>query len=429
MTDNTFDISDAADRVARAAKPLAVASTGEKNEALASIARQLRRHTSRILEQNAADLESAKQKNRDEAFIDRLKLTGDRIEKMASDVEEIIEAPDPVGQTDQVKVRPNGLRVGRRRIPLGVVGLIYEARPNVTTDASALCLKSGNGILLKGGSDAFESNRAIHDVIQRGLRESPLPEEATEAVGFVETTDRSAVEKMLQLEEALDVIIPRGGEGLIRFVTDNSQIPVIKHEKGVCHIVVDESAPAERVDSIVMNAKTQRPSVCNAVETLLFLENALDPHLVRTLERLDEAGVKLHVGKKVRSSLPDRFVSDANLTQATPESYREEFLGLELAVRAVPDLDAAIDHITTYGSRHTEALLTEKYTQSQNFQSQIDSSVVVVNASTRFSDGNQLGLGAEIGISTTRLHAYGPMGLEELTTRKFVVLGNGQIRE
>ncbi|MFW6057354.1 MAG: glutamate-5-semialdehyde dehydrogenase, partial [Persicimonas sp.] len=280
-----------------------------------------------------------------------------------------------------------------------------------------------------GGSDAFQSNRAVFEAIQAGLAASELDEAATPAVGFVDTTDRGAVRAMLGLDRYIDVIIPRGGKGLISFVSEHSRIPVIKHDEGVCHVVVDGSARPEVVDDIVLNAKTQRPGVCNALETLLVLDNAVDIHLARLLERLSKAGVQLHLCERSAPIARRAGLDASQFAPADEQAYQAEYLSLELAVRVVDDLSQAIEHIDTYGSRHTESLLTEDYTQSERFQSEVDSSVVMINASTRFADGNQLGLGAEIGISTTRMHAYGPMGIDELTTTNFVVLGTGQIRQ
>ena len=411
----------------RASRALARQSTRQRNDALTSMANALRDHQESILKANRSDVERATERDLDAAFIDRLVLNPQRVAKMAGAIDEIATLDDPIGSHDRMWTRPNGLKVARRRIPLGVIGMIYESRPNVTSDAAALCLKSGNAILLKGGSDAFGSNRAIVEALRDGLAHSLLDEEARAALGFVDTTDRQAVQTMLTLSEQIDVIIPRGGKGLIRFVDEHSHIPVIKHDEGVCHVVVDQSAGADTVDEIVLNAKTDRPGVCNALETLLILDNAVDDHLPRLLRVLDDAGVQLHLcpisADAARGEDIDTFL------EADDAAYGAEFLSMELAVRVVDGLDEAIAHIDQYGSRHTEAIVTNDYAQSQRFVDEVDSSVVLVNASTRFSDGGQLGLGAEIGISTTRMHAYGPMGLRELTTTKFVVLGSGQVRD
>lgn len=430
QTPNAFkDLHETAARVRRSARVLAYQSAAAKNDALAHVAASLRASAPSILEANQKDLVRGREKGLDAAFLDRLELTTERIEGMAAAIEEVIALSDPVGRVDSTWVRPNGLRVGKRRIPLGVIGIIYESRPNVTSDAAALCLKSGNGVILKGGSDAFESNRAIYAAIRAGLEASDLPAEAAAAVGFVDTTDRAAVGELLKLEKFIDVIIPRGGHKLIRYVTENSLIPVIKHDHGICHGVVDGSARAEVVDAVILNSKVARPGVCNAMETLLVLENARQTHLPRLLGLLADAGVRLHLCEKSLAAAKTAGLKADCYVLATEDDYHAEYLSLELAVAVVPDLSAAIAHIRTYGSNHTEILLTEDYSQSERFQLEVDSSVVMINASSRFSDGGQLGLGAEIGISTSKMHAYGPMGIDELTTTKFVVLGAGQIRD
>ncbi len=411
--------------VQSASRSLARQPTSARNDALVQMASSLRRHTDEILQANQRDVEKARTEGRDDAFVDRLILDTDRIESMAQAVEEIAGLPDPLGGFDEVWTRPNGLQVARRRIPLGVIGIIYESRPNVTSDAAALCIKSGNGVVLKGGSDAFSSNQAIVTALREGLRNSSLDTTAREAIGFVDTTDRDAVSHLLTFSDAIDVVIPRGGKGLIRFVHEHSRIPVIKHDDGVCHIVVDGSADPDDVEAILLNAKVQRPGVCNAMETLLVLSSATD-QLPRILTALSEAGVRLHLCPE--SIEVARDLELPRIGPADDAAYAEEFLSLELAVRVVPTLTDAVSHIDRFGSSHTEALLTNDLAQSQRFIDEVDSAVVLINASTRFSDGGQLGLGAEIGISTTRMHAYGPMGLRELTTTKFVVVGKGQIR-
>jgi glutamate-5-semialdehyde dehydrogenase len=422
-------LADQGQRIARSARVLANQPSRHKNQALGRIAEYLRARAPDILEANERDLERARGESHDEAFLDRLRLSETRIDKMASDVEAIAALDDPVGRVDEQWVRPNGIKVGRQRIPLGVLGMIYEARPNVTSDAAALCLKSGNGVLLKGGSAAFDSNRAIHRSIREAIDVSDLPDKTNNAVGFVNTTDRDAVGEMLTLDEHIDVVIPRGGPGLIQLVTEHAHMPVIKHDAGVCHIVVDGSAEPQMVDDIVLNAKIQRPSVCNAVETLLVLEDAVDPHLERVIEKLSDAGVTLFLDAPSYKAAERADLAVENLERADEQAYRREFLSLQLAVKVCEGLDEAQAHIAEYGSSHTEAIVTDDYSKSRRFVDEVDSSVVLVNASTRFSDGNQLGLGAEVGISTTRMHAYGPMGVDELTTTKFVVFGDGQIRE
>lgn len=392
------------------------------------MAESIRSSQASILAANRQDVEQAEAEGRDGAFIDRLKLNSRRIDAMASAIEEIIALDDPVGRVDSMWKRPNGLQVGRKRIPLGVVGIIYEARPNVTSDAAALCLKSGNGVLLKGGSDAIRSNRAVYQAMRAGLQKSDLPTEAIDALGFIDTTDRDAVRELLTFDEYVDVIIPRGGKGLIRFVSEHSRIPVIKHDEGVCHVVVDGSATPAMVDDIVLNSKTQRTSVCNAAETILFVRSAVEPHLDRVLRKLADADVFLHLCPTSLEVAQRAGIDAAQYDRAADDAYGKEYLALEVAIRVVDDLAEAVAHIDRFGSRHTEALVTNDYDASQRFIEMVDSSCVMVNASTRFADGNQLGLGAEIGISTTRLHAYGPMGIEELTTTKFVVFGSGQTR-
>jgi glutamate-5-semialdehyde dehydrogenase len=314
--------------------------------------------------------------------------------------------------------RPNGLSVGRVRIPLGVIGFIYESRPNVTVDAASLCLKSGNSVVLKGGSEAIHSNLILSDILRGAMEETGLPQGA---IQVIPTTDREAVSILLTLEDYVDIIIPRGGEGLIRFVTKNSRIPVLKHYKGVCHVFVDEFADLDMASDVSFNAKVQRPGVCNAMETMLVHQAVASDFLPPIVARLQEAGVEIRGCQKTLDLIP-------GIRQAAPEDWPAEFLDLILAVRIVSDMDEALDHIGKYGSNHTEAIITKDYNRSQRFLAEVDASVVLVNASTRFSDGNQLGLGAEIGINTSKLHAFGPMGLEELTTTKFIVYGDGQIR-
>jgi glutamate-5-semialdehyde dehydrogenase len=425
---NHFDVTTAAARVKDAARALARCDRGAKDDALFKMADALRERTDALLAANALDLERARERELEPAFVDRLALDAARVEKMAGALEEVAALPDPIGRLERSERRPNGLVVARQRIPLGVIGIIYESRPNVTSDAAALCLKSGNGVLLKGGSDAYRSNRAVHQALTLGLERSALPPAARGAIGFVDTTDRDAVRVMLGLSDHLDVIIPRGGKRLIRFVHEHARVPVIKHDEGVCHVVVDASARPELVDAILVNAKAQRPGVCNAAETILFTAAAAAAHLPRALAALVGAGVTLHCGPRALALARAAGLPEASLREGGDEAFAAEFLSLDVAVGVVDDLSAAIAHIDRYSSRHTEAILTEDYSASRRFLREVDSSTVVVNASTRFADGGQLGLGAEIGISTTRLHAYGPMGLEELTTTKFVVTGDGQIR-
>jgi len=373
---------------------------------------------SQLKQANAIDVESARRAKLSSAMIDRLTLTDAVIQAMAASLKEIARLPDPVGEVSRMWRRPNGLWVGKMRIPLGVIGLIYESRPNVTSDAAGLCLKAGNAVILRGGSEAIHSNLAIAEVLRKVCRRSPIP---PEAVQVIPTTSRRAVEEMLKLEEYIDVIIPRGGEELIRFVVSQSKIPVIKHYKGVCHIFVDASADLEMAQKICFNAKVQRPGVCNAMETLLVHRQIAPAFLPPMAEKFKEAGVELRGCPETRRLLK-------SIRAAKEEDWRAEYLDLILAVRVVKDLDEAIAHMIRYGSSHTESIVTQDYENAQRFLREVPSSTVLVNASTRFSDGFELGLGAEIGISTTKLHAFGPMGVEDLTTSKFIVYGSGQIR-
>jgi glutamate-5-semialdehyde dehydrogenase len=338
---------------------------------------------------------------------------------MADGIEEVIALPDPVGEVLRMWRRPNGLQVGRMRIPLGVIGIIYESRPNVTADAAALCVKSGNAVVLRGGSEAIHSNTAIAGVLRDALSSAALP---ADAVSIIPQTDRAAIDAMLSAEEYIDLIIPRGGEGLIRSVAEKSRIPVIKHYKGVCHIFVDEDADIAQAVSICVNAKVQRPGVCNAMETLLVHEKAAGAFLPAVGAELLKRGVEIR-------GCPETVRILRQAKPAAEEDWGAEFLDLILAVRVVPSMDDAMEHIRRYGSLHTEAILTRDHSRAMRFLREVDSSLVLVNASTRFNDGFQLGLGAEIGISTTKIHAFGPMGLEELTTTKFIAFGDGQVRE
>ena len=351
-------------------------------------------------------------------MIDRLTLTEKSIQGIARGLDEVAALPDPVGKITSMWRRPNGLLVGKMRIPLGVIGIIYESRPNVTADAAALCLKSGNAVILRGGSEAIHSNLAITRVLQDALQKTGIPEAA---IQVIPVTDREAVYEMLQLEEYIDLIIPRGGEDLIRAVVNQSKIPVIKHYKGVCHIFVDDTADLKMAANICLNAKVQRPGVCNAMETLLVHQKVAGRFLPVMAEKYRQAGVVLKGCAKTQAIV-------RGIEAATEDDWYREYLDLILSVRVVRDMDEAIAHIEQYGSLHTESIVTESYERAQRFLNEVNSSTVLVNASTRFSDGFELGLGAEIGISTTKLHAFGPMGLEELTTTKFIIYGNGQVR-
>jgi len=406
---------------ARAASYELASSSGAKREAcLFAMAAAIRAHSPGILAANQLDLRAAQASGTAGHMLDRLALDEKRVEAMATALVEVAGLPDPIGRIDSMWTRPNGLRVGRRRIPLGVIGIIYEARPNVTSDAAALCVKSGNAVVLKGGSEALHSNQAIAMALQEGLAQGGLP---AEVVGFIDSSERSAVNEMLVLDEQIDVIIPRGGEGLIRFVSEHAKMPVIKHYKGVCHVYVDASAELEMATNILVNAKVQRPSVCNAAETLLVHRDAATL-LAPIAEALIEHGVTLHVCPRSHALLANH----AYCVEATESDWGQEYLSLDLSVKIVDSMDEAIAHIRRYGSLHTEAIVTNDYRRAERFLERVDSSTVLVNASTRFADGGELGLGAEIGISTTKLHAFGPMGLDELTTTKIVVYGNGQVR-
>jgi len=407
-----------ADRAREASRRLSRVSTEIKNRALKEMAERLLRQSGYLIQENEKDVALAKKQGLSSAMIDRLTLKESTIRDMAGGINEVAALQDPVGKVTSMWRRPNGLLVGRMRIPLGVIGIIYESRPNVTADAAALCLKSGNAVILRGGSEAINSNIAIGRILQDVLKETSLPEAA---IQVVETTDREAVYELLQLDEYIDLIIPRGGEDLIRAVVRQSRIPVIKHYKGVCHVFVDADADLDMAAKISLNAKTQRPGVCNAMETLLVHRDVAPRFLPEIARQLRESGVVIRGCEETRA-----LISDAE--EATEEDWYREYLDLILSIRVVGGIDEAMDHIARYGSLHTESIVTSDYANAQRFLNEVNSSTVLVNASTRFSDGFQLGLGAEIGISTTKLHAYGPMGLEELTTTKFIIYGNGQVR-
>ena len=402
-----------------AAPALAGSGTLERNAALKAMSEGLITRCDFLKEENAKDMEAGKAKGLSAAMLDRLLLTDARIRQMADGIDEVVALPDPIGGIERVTRRPNDLLVGRMRIPLGVIGIIYESRPNVTADAAALCVKSGNAVILRGGSEAIHSNTAIAEILREALGKAGLP---ADAVSLIPVTDRAAIDAMLAQEDSIDLIIPRGGEGLIRSVVEKSRIPVIKHYKGVCHIYVDETADIDQSIPICVNAKAQRPGVCNAMETLLVHEAIAPAFLPKVAEAMAAAQVTLR-------GCPQTIRMVPAASPAAEEDWGTEYLDLILAVRVVSSMDAAIDHIRRYGSLHTEAILTRDHTRAMRFLREVDSSLVLVNASTRFNDGYQLGLGAEIGISTTKIHAFGPMGLEELTTCKFVAFGEGQVRQ
>ncbi len=403
----------------KAARDLRQIRRDRKDEALVRMAGKLLENNDAIIHENRKDLTGAHEAGLPPAMIDRLTLNTPVIQSMAEGLREVAALPDPVGEVTRMWTRPNGLRVGKTRIPLGVIGFIYESRPNVTVDAASLCLKSGNAVILKGGSEAIHSNLFLAGLLQEALAETGIPRNV---VQVIPTTDREAVAILLGLEDLVDIIIPRGGEGLIRFVTDHSRIPVLKHYKGVCHVYVDRYADLKMAEEICFNAKVQRPGVCNAMETMLVHERVAGEFIPRMITRLQDAGVEIRGCPKTVALAP-------NIKPAVESDWPQEFLGLVLAVKIVSSMDEALDHIDQYGSHHTEAIVTDNYNHVQRFLAEADSSVVLVNASTRFNDGNQLGLGAEIGINTSKLHAFGPMGLEELTTTKFIVYGQGQTRQ
>jgi glutamate-5-semialdehyde dehydrogenase len=403
----------------RAAAILAGAGGAERNAVLVGAAEAIRDSRAMIQQANAEDLETARGMDLSEAMMDRLELTDKRVEAMATALEQIAAQVDPVGETLAGYNRPNGLRVEKRRVPIGVVGIIYESRPNVTADAAGLCLKSANACVLRGGKEAMHSNQAIAGVLRQALASADLP---ADAVQVIETTDREVVAAMARAEGLIDLIVPRGGEGLIRAVTEAATIPVIKHYNGVCHVYVHSQAELDMAEAIAVNAKCQRPGVCNAMETLLVDSAVAETFLPRVAARLTEAGVELRGCEKTR-----QWVGSAKA--ATEADWGEEFLDLILAVKVVDGLDAAVAHINTYGSKHTDAIVTRDIASAERFVTNVDSASVMVNASTRFSDGGEYGLGAEVGISTDKLHARGPMGAADLTTYKWIVTGAGQIRQ
>jgi glutamate-5-semialdehyde dehydrogenase len=402
-----------------AARLLAPLSSVEKNRVLLRMADRLEAQSAFLIDENKKDLDFATNSGVSSAVLDRIALNPSRIQAMANGLRNVAALPDPVREVTKMWRRPNGLQVGRMRIPLGVIGMIYEARPNVTADAAALCLKSGNAVILRGGSEAHHSNQAIGTVLRQACAETRVPQDA---VQVVQVKDHALVNELLQLEQYIDLIIPRGGEDLIRAVVANSKVPVIKHYKGVCHVYVEADASLEMAERICLNAKVQRPSVCNAMETLLVHEAIAPKFLPGMIAKFQAAGVEVRGCENTRALVP-------GIKAATDSDWTEEYLDLILAVRIVKDMDKAIHHIERYGSEHTETIVTTNYQKSREFIERVNSSAVIVNASTRFNDGGELGLGAEIGISTSKIHAFGPMGLEELTTSKFIVFGDGQVRE
>ncbi|MDX6015506.1 MULTISPECIES: glutamate-5-semialdehyde dehydrogenase [Shewanella] len=412
-------ITTLASSAAKAARELALIDTQTKNQVLKAMAQALLAENDNILKANKEDLLAARSAGLSEAMLDRLTLTPERIAAMASGIDTIVKLDDPVGQRRELGRRPNGIQISKLRVPLGVVCMIYEARPNVTADAAALCFKSGNAVILRGGKEALNSSLAIAKVLHKVLQEFKLP---TALVSVVPDPDRALMLELLQQRDYIDLVIPRGGEGLINFVSDNSKIPVIQHFKGVCHLYVDRDADVEKALNLLLNGKTQRTGVCNALEGLLVHKDIAKVWLPIAAQALADKGVKINADEKAAP-----FFDQA--TVLTEEEFGQEYLSLEIAVRQVDSLADAMEHIARFGSHHTEVICTENQQAAQQFQQGVDASVVMVNASSRFSDGSELGLGAEIGIATTKLHAYGPMGLESLTTEKFLVNGTGQTRD
>jgi len=405
-------------RARAASRAVARAESAAKNRALLAAAAAVRRDTRTLLAANAEDVKTARAAGRDAAFIDRLTLTEKTVAAIAEGLEQVAKLPDPVGEIGELKQQPSGIKVGRMRVPLGVIGIIYESRPNVTADAAALCLKAGNACILRGGSESVRSNMAIAACVHEGLRAAGLPEDAVQVVA---TAERAAVGELLAMNQYVDVIVPRGGKDLIERVMRESRIPMIKHLDGVCHVYIDDRADIDKAIRIADNAKTQRYGVCNAMETLLVNESIAAKVLPRLAKIYTDKGVELRGDEKSRALVPV-------MKPATEQDWYTEFLAPILAVRMVKDLDAAIEHISKYGSQHTDAIVTEDEARAKRFLREVDSSSVLVNASTRFADGFEYGLGAEIGISTDKLHARGPVGLEGLTSQKYVVFGSGQIR-
>ncbi|HQA03218.1 MAG TPA: glutamate-5-semialdehyde dehydrogenase [Thermodesulfovibrio thiophilus] len=402
-----------------ASRFIAKASTDLKNQIIMRMADYLKQKKDELIEANKVDVRNAMQKGISQALIDRLTLTEKRIAEMIKGLEEVVALSDPVGEITKMWLRPNGMQVGKMRVPIGVIGVIYEARPNVTVDVTGLCLKAGNAVVLRGGSEAINSNIALVKILKKALKDEKMHDGV---VTYIDIPQRQAVLEMIKLEGLIDLIIPRGGEGLIRTVTENSRIPVLKHYKGVCHIFVDREADLVMAEEVCFNAKVQRPATCNAMETMLVDEYIAKKFLPKMLKRFEDTGVEIRGCSKTKKIYP-------NVKDVTEEDYYREYLDLILNIRVVKDIDEAIGHITKYGSAHSDAIITENYNKALRFLREVDSSSVFVNASTRLNDGYQFGLGAEIGISTDKIHARGPMGLEELTCTKFIVLGNGQIRQ
>jgi len=407
----------------RAARTLATLTSDVKNQALLNIADELKTRQSEILEANAKDIQAGRDNGLAEYFLDRLLLTPERLEAIAADVRNVVSLPDPVGEMIEMRSLPNGLKVGRRRVPLGVIGTIYESRPNVTIDISVLCLKSGNSIILRGGRDAINSNMALAKLVKESIAKAGLPEEA---VQVIETTDRSLVGDMLKAKDLIDLLIPRGGKELIQRVADEAAMPAITGGVGVCHTYVDKAANLDMAIDIVHNAKVSRPSVCNALDTVIVHSAIAPKFLSRLAERWAETGVEMRCDTRALSIVGP--VQGLKTVHVTEEDWSTEHLSLTAGIKVVDSLDEAIDHIYTYGSGHSEAIVSEDYSAAMRFMDEVDASAVFINASTRFNDGAQFGLGAEVAISTSKMHARGPMGLKELTSYKWTVMGTGHVR-
>jgi glutamate-5-semialdehyde dehydrogenase len=408
-----------AEEAKEGARSLRKASSSQKNAVLVSMAEALKKRSKELKKENAKDIAYAREKGLSKALVDRLTLNDKRIHEMSQGLIEVAALPDPVGEVMKMWQRPNGMAVGKMRVPIGVIGIIYESRPNVTADATSLCLKAGNAVILRGGSEAIHSNNAIVKILRGAAKAEGIYEGA---ITFIDITDREAVMEMLKLEGIVDLIIPRGGEGLIRAVTENSRIPVLKHYKGVCHVFVDRDADLAMAEEICLNAKVQRPGTCNAMETMLVDKKIAKSFLPNMIKRLKKAGVTIKGCAETRKIIPSIGV-------VKKEDYYNEYLDLIVNVRVVKDIDKAMEHIANYSSAHSDSIITKDYLKGLRFIKEVDSSAVFINASTRLNDGFQFGLGAEIGISTDKIHARGPMGLEELTCTKFIVFGTGQVRE
>ena len=412
------DVRKVGQQALQASRDLAMFSTKKKNVFLEAMADELESRKDQILEANDKDVQAGRAESLSAVLLDRLTLTDERFEAMIGGIQDVIGLKDHVGQKISTWIRPNGLEINKVRVPIGVIGIIYESRPNVTADAAVLCIKSSNTVILKGGKEALHSNRAIATALQEGGEKKGLP---ANAIQLIKTTDRAAVTALVRLNDYVDLVIPRGGEGLIHAVTVQATVPVIKHYKGVCHVYVDEFADLDMAVDIIENAKCQRPGVCNSMETLLVNRSIAPAFLPRIAEHLQAAGVELRGDEASLGLVPD-------MKEATEEDWSEEYLDLILSIAIFDDVKAAIEHINRYGSKHSDAIITKDERAQKCFMQQVDASTVYVNASTRFTDGNEFGLGAEMGISTDKLHARGPMGLEELTTYKYQVFGTGQIR-